>query len=150
MVGEEEPSVASADKWRVEWELELLQNQLSLAKERASKLAEQLRAAKKKAHSADDLKRKLQVAEEKRTQLETLEATLECCEKELPTEVTKLQSELATAWEGKAQAEEDAAEENEAGFDRAMAQVKLLYPDLDLSAIGFGKDIVDRRLVDIW
>lgn len=57
--------------------------------------------------------------------------------------------DLETAQEEKKQAEEDVAEENEAGFDRALSQVRVLYPNLDLSVAGFEKDVVDGCLVDV-
>jgi hypothetical protein len=40
-------------------------------------------------------------------------------------------------------------EQHDEGFNRALKQVALLYPDLDLSAFYIGKDIADGRLVDL-
>lgn len=68
-------------------------------------------------------------------------------------EVKRLQKQLedlrlATAKEKEA-ALHEACEENEHGFNRALAQVQVLYPELDLSGTGFYKDIVDGQVVEV-
>lgn len=60
----------------------------------------------------------------------------------------QLEDLRVTAEKEKNEALEEVAEENERGFDRALAQVRVLYPDMDISKTGFFKDIVDGRLVD--
>lgn len=44
---------------------------------------------------------------------------------------------------------EEASEENERGFKRALGQVHILHPKLDLSTVGFYKDIMDGKLVNV-
>lgn len=59
------------------------------------------------------------------------------------------QSALALAITEKETAMQEAAEENERGFTRALAQVQVLFPELDLSGTGFYKDIMDGQVVEL-
>lgn len=43
---------------------------------------------------------------------------------------------------------EDAINKHEKGFERALDQVRVLYPELDLFEAHFLRDIVDGKLVD--
>lgn len=127
-----------------EEELKLLKQQLGLAIDRVKELENALNATKEKMEEVDKMQAELDT-------LQLEEAAGAEREKFLSEEVQKLRAELgnlrATAEKEKNEALEEAAE-NERGFDRALAQVRVLYPDLDISETGFFKDIVDGRLVD--
>lgn len=105
----------------MEEEVGLLQQQLVDVKDRADNLTAQLQAANEKIKSTDELKMNLQAAIEKITQLELSRSALEGQEKDMAVEVEQLKQDLVSAQDEKKKAQEDAAEENEAGFDRAIS-----------------------------
>lgn len=49
----------------------------------------------------------------------------------------------------KEELKEEIAEQHELGFDKALAQIRLLYLDLDLSGTGCFKEIKEGRLVEV-
>lgn len=56
------------------------------------------------------------------------------------------QLQISTAKE-KEEALGAAIDENERRFDRALEQIRTLYSDLDISEVGFCKEVVDSWLV---
>lgn len=86
-------------------------------------------------------------------QLEKEKTSAEETTKKYQLEVERLQKKLEelrlASAEEKEAAMQEAFEENERGFNRALAQVQVLYPELDLSGTEFYKDIVDEQVVEV-
>lgn len=128
-----------------EEQLKHLRQQLELAEGRSKSLKDALQATKEKVEEAGKMQQELDA-------LRLGEAAWKEKEKVLGKEIDRLKAELdnlrVTAEKEKDEVLEDATEEKERGFDRALAQVWVLYPDLYIFETGFFKDIVNGRLVD--
>lgn len=128
-----------------EEELKHLRQQLELTDGWVKCLEDALKATKEKVEEVDKMQQELDA-------LRLGETAWAEREKVLSGEVERLKVELddfrMTAEREKNEALEEAAEENERGFEQALAQIRVLYPDLDIFEASSYKDIIDGRLID--
>lgn len=63
--------------------------------------------------------------------------------------IAELQKQISFLRDNTEELKEEIAEQHELGFDKALDQVRLLYPDLDLTSTGCFKEIKDGQLVEV-
>lgn len=119
--------------------------------EKTTQEAEEMRQKWKTEQEANDILKAEKASLE--DQLEKEKTSAEETAKKYQLEVERLQKKLEelrlASAEEKEAAMQEVSEENERGFNRALAQVQVLYPELDLSGTKFYKNIVDEQVVEV-
>lgn len=101
------------------------------------------------ARARDDWNREKLELEQKVSSL-TTSLEVERAGRQLDGEViAELKKQIVLLQNDKEELKEEIAEQHELGFDKALDQVRLLFPDLDLSPTGCFKEIKDGQLVEV-